>query len=92
MALASIDAIDVMADPEMIEEKSRAMLYVGLDTAGPAITAGSMLLLYEVAIALFIGLGPLFILCLLFERPNPCSNGGCSTASERYSRWRYWPP
>lgn len=27
-----------------------------------------MLLLYEVAIALFIGLGPLFILCLLFEQ------------------------
>ncbi|MEX0178489.1 MULTISPECIES: type IV secretion system protein [unclassified Stenotrophomonas] len=68
VALASIDAIDVMADPEMIEEKSRAMLYVGLGTAGPAITAGSMLLLYEVAIALFIGLGPLFILCLLFEQ------------------------
>ncbi|SNT66741.1 type IV secretion system protein VirB6, partial [Stenotrophomonas lactitubi] len=34
MAPASIDAIDVMADPEMIEEKSRAMLYVGLGTAG----------------------------------------------------------
>ncbi|WP_428696137.1 type IV secretion system protein [Stenotrophomonas indicatrix] len=68
VALASIDAIDVMADPELIEEKSRAMLFVGLGTAGPAITAGSMLLLYEIAIALFIGLGPLFILCLLFEQ------------------------
>ncbi|PSD18398.1 type VI secretion protein [Stenotrophomonas maltophilia] len=68
VALASIDAIDVMSDPEMIDEKARAMWYVGLGTAGPAITAGSMLLLYEIAIALFIGLGPLFILCLLFEQ------------------------
>jgi hypothetical protein len=61
-ASASINATDVMADPEMIEEKSRAALYVGLGSAGPAITAGSTLLLYEVAIALFIGLDPLFIL------------------------------
>ncbi|WP_342351539.1 MULTISPECIES: type IV secretion system protein [Stenotrophomonas] len=52
----------------MIEVKSRVMFYVGFGTAGPAITAGSMLLLYAVAIALFIGLGPLFILCLLFEQ------------------------
>ena len=52
----------------MIEVKSRAILYVGFGTAGPAITAGAMLLLYEVAIALSIGLGQLLILCLLFEQ------------------------
>lgn len=30
-------------------------------------TAGALLLMYQVALALFIGLGPIFILCLLFE-------------------------
>jgi type IV secretion system protein VirB6 len=30
-----------------------------------------MLLLYEVAVALFIGLGPIFILCLLFDQTKP---------------------
>ena len=30
-----------------------------------------MLLLYEVAMALFIGLGPIFILCLLFDQTKP---------------------
>jgi len=30
--------------------------------------AGAMLLLYQFAIALFIGLGPLFILCLIFDQ------------------------
>jgi len=40
----------------------------GAGAVGPAVTAGSMLLLYEIAIALFIGLGPLFILGLLFKQ------------------------
>jgi len=30
--------------------------------------AGAMLLLYQFAMALFIGLGPLFILCLIFDQ------------------------
>ncbi|MRF23193.1 type VI secretion protein, partial [Stenotrophomonas sp. MY18] len=44
------------------------MWFIGMGTGGPAVTAGAMLLLYEVALALFIGLGPLFILCLLFDQ------------------------
>lgn len=44
-----------------------------------------MLLLYEIDIALFIGLGPLFILCLLFEQTKSLFqrwrfNGSCSMA------------
>ena len=68
VALSSIDAIKVLDDGELQADKTRAMWFVGLGTGGPAVTAGSMLLLYEVAIALFIGLGPLFILCLLFDQ------------------------
>ncbi|GAB2315185.1 type IV secretion system protein [Stenotrophomonas geniculata] len=68
VALSSIDGIKVLGDPGLQEEKTRAMWFIGLGTGGPAVTAGSMLLLYEVAMALFIGFGPLFILCLLFDQ------------------------
>ena len=36
-------------------------------TAGPAVVGGALLLMYKVALALFVGLGPLFIMCLLFQ-------------------------
>ncbi|KRG41266.1 type VI secretion protein [Stenotrophomonas pictorum JCM 9942] len=68
VALSSVDAIKVLDDDNLRDDKNRALLAIGLGTGGPAVTAGSMLLLYEVAIALFIGLGPLFILCLLFDQ------------------------
>ena len=68
VALSSIDGIKILNDPELQADKTRAMWFIGLGTGGPAVTAGSMLLLYEVAMALFIGLGPLFILCLLFDQ------------------------
>ncbi len=68
IALSAVDALDVMGDVTLDSAKTRAMWFVGLGTGGPAVTAGSMLLLYEVALALFIGFGPLFILCLLFDQ------------------------
>ncbi|HEL3196628.1 TPA: type IV secretion system protein [Stenotrophomonas maltophilia] len=68
VALSSIDGIKILNDPGLQEDKTRAMWFIGLGTGGPAVTAGSMLLLYEVAMALFIGFGPLFILCLLFDQ------------------------
>ncbi len=52
------------------EEKTRAMWFIGIGTRGPAVTARSMLLLYELAIARIIGFGPLFFLCLLFDETN----------------------
>lgn len=68
VALSSIDGIKVLDDPGLQSDKTRAQWFIGMGTGGPAVTAGSMLLLYEVALALFIGLGPLFILCLLFDQ------------------------
>ncbi|WP_407471833.1 type IV secretion system protein [Xanthomonas campestris pv. raphani] len=44
------------------------ILYACLSTGGPALTAAAMLLLYQVAIAMSVGFGPLFILCLLFDQ------------------------
>ncbi|WP_439426269.1 type IV secretion system protein [Stenotrophomonas sp. T8] len=68
VALSSIDGIKILNDPGLQADKTRALWFIGLGTGGPAVTAGAMLLLYEVALALFIGLGPLFILCLLFDQ------------------------
>ena len=39
-----------------------------LGTAGPAVTAGVLLLMYKLALAMVIGLGPIFIMCLIFEQ------------------------
>ncbi len=68
VALSSVDAIKVMDDTSLSDEKTQAQFFIGLGTGGPAVVAGSMLLLYKIAMALFIGLGPLFILCLLFDQ------------------------
>ena len=41
---------------------------MAIGIAGPSVIGGAMLLLYKIALVLFVGLGPLFILCLLFEQ------------------------
>lgn len=68
VAMSSIDALDAGKDEMVNDAKDRALWFTGIGTAGPAITAGTMLLLNKIAMALFIGLGPLFILCLLFDQ------------------------
>ena len=44
------------------------MMWMGLGVAGPSVIAGCLLFMYKMALALFVGLGPLFILSLLFEQ------------------------
>ncbi|MEO8001699.1 MAG: type IV secretion system protein [Arenimonas sp.] len=68
LAFSSIDALQSGGDPMVGDAKSRAIWFTGVGTGGPAITAGVMLLLNKIALALFTGLGPLFILCLLFDQ------------------------
>ncbi|MBS7777355.1 type IV secretion system protein [Acidovorax sp. CCYZU-2555] len=69
LAMGAIEAISVPAgDAAGSNAQSRASLIAMLGVAGPPMTAGAMLLMYKVAMALFIGLGPLFILCLIFEQ------------------------
>ncbi|MBB5883123.1 hypothetical protein DYQ93_00760 [Xanthomonas sp. LMG 8992] len=67
VAMTSIDQINTAGDAEREKEKDRARLFTGLGMAGPGVVGGSLLLLNKLAMALFIGFGPLFILCLLFD-------------------------
>jgi type IV secretion system protein VirB6 len=69
LALGAIDAVQVPADDaENAAAKDHAMLLAGLGTASAPMAAGAMLLLYQFTMALFIGFGPIFILCLIFEQ------------------------
>lgn len=79
LAFSSIDALQDGASPIAGDQKTRAMWFTGIGTGGPAITAGVMLLLNKIAIALFTGLGPIFILCLLFDQTK-----------QLFSRWLFY--
>lgn len=68
VAMAAIDGIQTApGDPENVAAKARASDYAIFGIASPPMAAGAMMLMFNIAIALFIGLGPLFIICLLFN-------------------------
>lgn len=67
LAMGSIENVQALDGSAEQGARERNMLFAGFGTAGPAIIAGAMLTLNKIAIALFVGLGPLFILCLLFD-------------------------
>jgi type IV secretion system protein VirB6 len=79
VALQVIDAIDHGGDVLTEQRKSRAMWFTGVGLGGPAIIAAGMLLLNKVAMALVVGLGPIFILCLLFRATR-----------QLFSKWLYY--
>ena len=63
LSLAAIDVVQIPpGDTSSSDQKARAMLIAGFGAAGPAMAAGGMLLLYQFTMAIFVGLGPLFIL------------------------------
>ncbi|SEW00314.1 type IV secretion system protein [Luteibacter sp. 329MFSha] len=69
IALALLNKVQVMpGDDEMQTAKERSTLIATFGTASPPMVAGAMLLIYHFAMALFIGLGPIFILCLMFQQ------------------------
>jgi len=68
VALEAIDAVDVRDNVVTQSQKDRALILTGVGLGGPAITAATALLLNKIAIGLVVALGPLFILCLLFEQ------------------------
>ncbi|WP_147651379.1 type IV secretion system protein [Vulcaniibacterium gelatinicum] len=68
LAMSSIDALHTGEDPAVQGAKDRNLWFTGIGIAGPAITGGAMLLLNKIAMALIVGLGPLFVLCLLFDQ------------------------
>jgi len=70
VAMAAIDGaqgLNGTISADNVKSAGSASLIAALGVAGPPMTAGAMLLMYKVAIALFIGLGPIFILCLIFK-------------------------
>ncbi|WP_295930316.1 type IV secretion system protein [uncultured Xanthomonas sp.] len=67
VGMTVIDQINTAGNAERQSEKDRARMFTGIGMAGPAIVGGSLLLLNKLAMALFVGFGPLFILCLLFD-------------------------
>lgn len=72
VAMSAIDAVQLgtadAADPSAANDKTMSKYLAMFGTAGPPLTAATMLLMYRFAMALFIGLAPIFILCLLFDQ------------------------
>lgn len=69
LAMAAIDTVQVPpGDTESASSKARAQAFATFGTASPPMAAAAMLLLYEVTLALVIGLAPLFIMCLIFDQ------------------------
>jgi type IV secretion system protein VirB6 len=67
LAMSSIDLLQTGGSEAVSDAKARAQWFAGIGTGGPAIVGGTMLLMFKIAIGLFVGFGPIFILCLLFD-------------------------
>jgi type IV secretion system protein VirB6 len=67
LAMSSIDLLQTGGSAAVADAKARAQWFAGIGTGGPAIVGGTMLLMFKIAIGLFVGFGPIFILCLLFD-------------------------
>jgi type IV secretion system protein VirB6 len=78
-AFVGIDALATNGDVGLKDDQDRALMLTGVGIAGPSVVGGAMLLLYKIAMALFVGLGPLFILSLLFEQTK-----------QLFSKWLYY--
>jgi len=67
-AIDNAQGLDVSSSGSNVTSVGMSSLVGALGVSGPAITAGALLLTYQVGLALFISLGPLFILCLIFKQ------------------------
>ena len=70
-ALTVVDSVDTSYDEETRERKDRTLAMITAGLGLPAITAAAAIMLNKFAIGLVLALGPLFILCLLFEPTKP---------------------
>jgi type IV secretion system protein VirB6 len=71
IAMSTIDTIEDGGNSNISSDLARDKWMSGIGVAGPAVVAGSLLLLNKIALSLFVGFGPLFILCLLFKQTAP---------------------
>lgn len=67
LIFALVDALPTESSQDNAEEQRTITSLTGIGIAGPSVIGAAMLLLYKIALVLFIGFGPLFILCLLFQ-------------------------
>jgi type IV secretion system protein VirB6 len=67
-AMAMVDSVDATYDEETRERKARTQAMIATGLGLPAITAAAAIMLNKFAIGLVLALGPLFILCLLFDQ------------------------
>ncbi|HKT28397.1 type IV secretion system protein [Dyella sp.] len=63
------------ADPLTTANQEKAQNYAVFGVAAPPISAAVMLLMYRFAMALVIGLAPIFILCLMYEPTKSLFHG-----------------
>jgi type IV secretion system protein VirB6 len=76
-ATSVIDAVQVPeGDTALAEQKNRATWMATIGIAAPAMSAGALLMLYQIAIAMLMAMAPFFILCLLFD-----------SSKELFRRW-----
>lgn len=66
-----MNKIDTAESDELKNQMVRAKWFSGVGSAGPGVVSGIMLIMYRIAMSLFIGFGPIFILCLLFRKTAP---------------------
>jgi type IV secretion system protein VirB6 len=72
VAMSAIEAIPTSpSNADLTSQKQLSSDLAMFGTAGPPITAAVMLLMYQFAMALFVGFAPLFIMCLIFEPTKP---------------------
>jgi len=79
LTMAAIETLPSLENQSIKQDVDKAVLMTGIGVAGPAVVGGALLLMYKVALALFVGLGPLFILSLLFEQTK-----------SMFSRWLFY--
>uniref|UniRef100_UPI003F5A7168 type IV secretion system protein n=1 Tax=Stenotrophomonas cyclobalanopsidis TaxID=2771362 RepID=UPI003F5A7168 len=68
LIFALVDALPVDKSDQNAATQRTVTSLTGIGIAGPSVIGGAMLLLYKIALVLFVGFGPLFILCLLFDQ------------------------
>lgn len=68
VAMGTIDSLDSGGNAGTESAKNQAMWFTGIGIAGPAVVGAALLLLNKIALAMFVGFGPIFILCLMFKQ------------------------
>lgn len=68
LIFAMIDALPSDDSEANSAAQRNVTAMTGIGIAGPSVIGGAMLLLYKIALVLFVGFGPIFILALLFDQ------------------------